>query len=256
MIVQFHSLTPTPTVTPTATWTPSPTPTATPNSLTPLPDLLVDWMTIELETGGSCAFSAPDLGMRVQFSNSGTAPAGPFVLDVNGNQRSFSGLPGGESLTTWLAGSFIWPGMNTSIVDATNLVQESNEDNNRLSEIVPIPTLPPTCTATGTPTPTRTHTPTPTPSPWPTGDLWWSRQVHVYDAAIGTQAGIPGANVYASAISSNSCTTDQNGNCTVTVHADDTGTVHISVTADGFLPFSGNYPGMPPSGALTIGLSR
>ena len=37
-----------PKITPTATNTLS-TPTATPNSLTPLPDLLVDWMKIELK---------------------------------------------------------------------------------------------------------------------------------------------------------------------------------------------------------------
>ncbi len=159
----------TPTPTPTATRTPSPTPTATPTPLAPLPDLLVDWMWIELETGGSCAWTSTALGMRVQFSNIGAAQAGPFVLDVNGNQRSFAGLPGGQSATTWLTGSFIWPGTNTSIVDVTNLVQESNEENNRLSEFLPIPTLPPTCTATvtatATATPARTSTPTPTPSP-------------------------------------------------------------------------------------------
>ena len=254
LIVQFRSTTPTPT--PTSTWTPTPTPTATPTSLTPLPDLRVDWMGITLETGGSCAWTSTTLGMRVQFSNIGAAPAGPFVLDVNGTQRSFAGLPNSQSLTTWLPGSYIWPGTNTSIVDATNLVQESNEDNNRLSLFLPIPTLPPTCTATATPTPTRTPTPTPTPSPWPTGDLWWTRQVHVYDAGIGSQAGIAGAQVHASAISSSDCTTDQNGNCTVTVHAHDTGTVYLSVTAAGFRSFSSMYPGLPPWSTLSIGLER
>jgi hypothetical protein len=254
LIIQFRSTTPTPT--PTPTWTPTSTPTATPTSLTPLPDLLVDWMGITLETGGSCAYTSTTLGMRVHFSNVGAAPAGPFVLDVNGTQRSFGGLPNGQSLSTWLPGSYLWPGTNTSIVDATNLVQESNEDNNRLSQFLPIPTLPPTCTATGTPTPTGTYTPTPTPSPWPTGDLWWTRQVHVYDAAAGSQTGIPGAQVHASALSSSNCTTDQNGDCTVTVHAHDTGSVYISVTAAGFRPFGSMYPGMPPWATLSVGLER
>ena len=128
--------------------------------------------------------------------------------------------------------------------------------------LTPTPTVTPTATwtpsptPTATPTPSRTYTPTPTPSPWPTGDLWWSRQVHVYDAAVGTQAGIPDANVYASAISSNSCTTDQNGNCTVTVHAHDTGMVYLSVTAADFRPFSASYPGLPPWSTLSIDLSR
>jgi hypothetical protein len=248
------SRSPTPTVTPTATWTP--TSTATPTALTPLPDLLVDWMKIELETGGSCAYTSTQLGMRVRFSNSGPVSAGPFVLDVNSTQRGFPGLSGGESLTTWLAGSFVWPGMNTSVVDSTNLVQESNEENNRLSQVVPIPTLPPTCTATATPTPTRTATPTPTPTvtTWPTGDLWWSRQVHVYDARVGTQASISGARVDAVALSTATCTTDSNGNCTVTVHAHDTGTVRVSVSASGYQSFSSEYPGMPPSGVINVGL--
>jgi|GEM_PF-2704233 len=109
--------------------------------------------------------------------------------------------------------------------------------------------------ATPTPSPTRPlPQPTATPSPWPTGDLWWTRQVHVYDAVSSPPAPIAGAQVQASAISSDSCTTDSNGYCSVTVHAHDTGWVHVSVTASGYQPFNNSYPGLPSYGELNIGL--
>jgi len=116
------------------------------------------------------------------------------------------------------------------------------------------PTSTPTPTATHTPTPTSTPTPTETPTPWPTGDLWWTRQVYVYDAVAPAPAPIAGAQVQANAISSDSCTTDSNGYCSVNVHAHDTGWVNVSVTASGYQPFNDSYPGLPSYGELEIGL--
>ena len=120
----------------------------------------------------------------------------------------------------------------------------------------PTPTDTPsyTPTATHTLTPTSTPTPTETPTPWPTGDLWWTRQVYVYDAVAPPPAPIAGAQVQANAISSDSCTTDGNGYCSVTVHAHDTGWVNVSVTASGYQPFNDSYPGLPSYGELQIGL--
>jgi predicted outer membrane repeat protein len=179
--------TPTPTQTPTATesLTPTATETLTPTAIetdTPtvaptttnsaLPDLVVIEMRIELETGGACNFSATNLGLRVWFKNNGNAPAGPFVVDVNGAQQTFAaGLAAGQVGDLWFTG-YNYMTTNTAWVDTTDQVVESDESNNQLSQMVPVPTLPPTCTPTGrTPTPnvTRTRTPTRTVTPTSTG---------------------------------------------------------------------------------------
>ena len=155
---------PTPTTPATATLTPTHTPTPTPTSFN-LPDLVVQSMVIELETGGACDFVSTELGVRVVVGNVGSAEAGPFVVDVNGSQQTVtSGLPQGETLSLWFAGYLF--GENMAFVDATFQVEESNEENNQLSQLVPVPTLPPACTAT----PTNTPTPSPTPTKQPAGD--------------------------------------------------------------------------------------
>ena len=135
-----------------------------------LPDLVVNYMRIELETGSDCNYSSTQLGVRVWTENIGSADAGPFVVDVNGSQQTAtSGLASGQTTPLWFVG-YVAFGENTAFVDATFQVEESNEDNNQLSQWLPIPTLPPTCTptATPTPTPTATATVTATPSPTPT----------------------------------------------------------------------------------------
>ena len=134
-----------------------PTPTATSVNL---PDLVVLSMSIELETGGACDFTSTELGVRIVIGNIGSADAGPFVVDVNGAQQTVtSGLAEGETVSLWFAGHTPGFGENTAFADATSQVEESNEANNQVSAVVPIPTLPPPCT----PTPTPTATPTPTP---------------------------------------------------------------------------------------------
>jgi plastocyanin len=158
--------TPTPTETASPTHTPSATPTET---LSALPDLVVTSMAIELQTGGDCNYTSTQLGVRVWIGNIGNADAGPFVVEVNGAQQTVtSGLAAGQTLSLWFAG-YVPFGDNTAIVDATHQVTESNEDNNTLTQMLPIPTLPPTCTPTrtetATPTVTLTRTPTPTATP-------------------------------------------------------------------------------------------
>lgn len=117
----------------------------------PLPDLVVTGMRIELETGGSCAFAIA-LGTRVEFHNIGSGAAGPFAVDVKGVQQTFSaGLAAGASGSLWFE-SYHYGEPSTAILDATSLVTENDEANSSHTKVVPIPTLPPTCT----PTPTRT----------------------------------------------------------------------------------------------------
>ncbi|GEM_PF-287592 len=161
--------------------TPTPTPSATPVS-PGLPDLIVNSMKIELETGDSCDYTSTQLGVRVWVENIGGGDACPFVVDVNGSQQDItSGLAAGQITSTWLADSYVWPGAdNTAFADATFLVEESSEDNNQLTQLLPMPTLPPTCTPTPTSTPPTYRfvylplilknwsVPLPTPTPTPT----------------------------------------------------------------------------------------
>ncbi|MEE8163357.1 MAG: zinc-ribbon domain-containing protein, partial [Anaerolineae bacterium] len=180
----------TPTITPAAraaaapTYAPTPTPSATPVN-PDLPDLIVNGMWIQLETGDDCDYTSTALGVRVWVENIGGGDAFPFVVDVNGSQQDISsGLEASQVISTWLADAYTWAAEYTAFVDATFLVEESNEDNNQLTQFLPIPTLPPTCTPTATPmpaaipsstlvptsTPLPTATPvppTPTPSPLP-----------------------------------------------------------------------------------------
>ena len=184
------TMTVTPTSTPavpTATQTPIVTPTPA------LPDLTVNSMQIELETGSSCNYASTQFGVRVTVHNIGDGDAGLFAVEVNGAQQTVTtGIAKGASQTLWFPG-YVMSGNNVVTIDEAQQVIESNEDNNTLSQMVSMPALPPTCTpiapppgtqtatATGTPmatrTPTRTPTVTKTPSTPPTstvGELYLS----------------------------------------------------------------------------------
>ena len=107
------------------------------------------------------------------------------------------------------------------------------------------------------------HPPTPTPTPTQVGDLWWTRTIHVYDAVATPAVPIVGAEVNAISypyppgdpMGSDSCMTDATGECSITVRAHDTGTVDITVNANGYYPFSESYQGFsgyPPGNELQI----
>ena len=137
------------------------------------PDLYIYAMEIVLETGGGCHFGSPVLGVSVTIHNKGTAPAGPFTLTVNGVDFNFPGLDPAFLAAHWFAG-YNNPGPETAFVDSTSQVDEWLETNNQVSQVLPIPTLPPMCTPTPTmglssPTFTLTaHTPTQSPTSTPT----------------------------------------------------------------------------------------
>ncbi|MCL7451703.1 MAG: DUF5107 domain-containing protein [Anaerolineae bacterium] len=164
---------------PTVTSTP-----AEPPAPTRLPDLVIQSVRIELETGGSCDYESTELGVRLSIQNTGQADAGPFVVEVNDAQQEVPGLPSGQAVSLWSSG-YVTGGENTVLVDATMQVDEGDEDNNYFSQMVPIPTLPPTCTpppaaaatspparATATPIPNQgaSSNPTPVPSSTPVPD--------------------------------------------------------------------------------------
>ncbi|MCI0850069.1 MAG: dockerin type I repeat-containing protein, partial [Chloroflexi bacterium] len=95
-----------------------------------------------------------------------------------GDQQTVgAGLGSGMKASLWFSGFL--SGENSATVDATNQVMELDETNNTLTQLVPVPTLPPTCT----PPPTFTPTPTPTPA-GAAGDVDCSGAVTSIDAAL------------------------------------------------------------------------
>ena len=183
IIVAGNLATPTPTppstARPTRTATPSPTPTPPQGGAsdstgagTLLPDLVITGIAVQLESGGDCGYTSTALGLRVSIKNQGDNPAGPFVVVAYGSQAiEVPGLESGAAVSLWLEG-YAYSGENTVLVDATHMVVESDESNNVVARLLPIPTLPPTCTPTPSalssptpPSPTRTATPTPPPTP-------------------------------------------------------------------------------------------
>lgn len=148
----------------------APTPTPPPN----LPDLIVSNMRIELETGGNCDFTSTTLGVRVEIANVGNADAGPFAVEVNGEQQSVdAGLAQDDSLSIWFTG-FLFA-ENAALADAKLQVTESDEGNNALTAFPAVPTLPLPCT--------------PTPAPAVAGDVDCNGGVNSIDAALLLQLG-------------------------------------------------------------------
>jgi hypothetical protein len=119
----------------------------------PQPDLIVDFMYLELEgrKGNSCL--RPDLtygpyGIRVIIKNIGAANAEPFFVGLNGNlQEVRDGLPVGQRIELHFAGT-IPSGQYEAIADARDQVLESREDNNSSTFLAPTPSPPPTCVPT------------------------------------------------------------------------------------------------------------
>jgi hypothetical protein len=130
----------------------------------PLPDLAIQYVKIELETGGDCDFTSTQLGTTVVVKNLGGADAGPFVVEVNGSQQRIeAGLAAGQTASLWFEG-YASGGETRVVVDATSQVAESDEGNNTFVQMVPIPTLPATCTPPPASPPTATPEPPPSPA--------------------------------------------------------------------------------------------
>ena len=77
----------------------------------------------------SCLVPGDANGVRVWVTNSGQVAAGSFVVRVNGVDQSINGLGIGETTTLFFPG---YTDLVPSLVDATNAVIESNENNYRL----------------------------------------------------------------------------------------------------------------------------
>jgi hypothetical protein len=104
-----------------------------------------------------CNYISLTMGLFVTVQNQGSSAAGPFVVDANGSPQTVAGgLSAGASWNLFYH-SYL-AGLNTVFADSTFVVTESNETNNTLSQLVPVPTLPPAA-CPPTPTPTLTNTP-------------------------------------------------------------------------------------------------
>jgi hypothetical protein len=133
----------------------------------PLPDLTVKYVQITLETGADCNYTSTKLGTRVVVENIGAADAGPFAVEVNGVQQTVeAGLAAGQTASLWFEG-YAFGGETRVSIDPASQVTESNKANNSVSQMVPIPTLPPTCTPPPAAAPTDTPIPPPTDTPIP-----------------------------------------------------------------------------------------
>jgi hypothetical protein len=116
--------------------------------------------------GAQTCYNDSALGIEVIVRNGGTAAAGQFVVQTGNQTQTVPFLAPMGSARLWFAG---YTNPVSITVDATSLVDEANEANNIFSGMLPIPTLPPPCTAT--PTPTATPTATAQPATRPRGFL-------------------------------------------------------------------------------------
>jgi photosystem II stability/assembly factor-like uncharacterized protein len=113
-------------------------PTAPPAQL---PDLTIIQMQIELQNT-SCLMPGDTMGVRLWIQNNGQVAAGNFTVNVNGVEQTVSGLGVGETTAVFFGG---YSNPVAAVVDSTNLISESDENNNSRSEMVPVPTPPLPC---------------------------------------------------------------------------------------------------------------
>jgi hypothetical protein len=131
---------------------------------TPLPDLAIRQVRVELESGGDCDGASGPLGVRLWIENAGQAEAGSFVVEVNGARQAVDGLAAGQTVDLWFAG-YTHDGENVVVVNADDEVEESDKENNLFAGRLPVPPPPPTCTPPPAPPTPTTPPPTLTPAP-------------------------------------------------------------------------------------------
>jgi len=154
-----------------------------------LPDLATLGWRIELETGDDCSYGNTSLGIRLGIGNYSSIDSPAFNVQINDTTpvRIIEGLKGDKYTTIWVPG-YVAFDANIAVVDSDNEIQESDETNNILVGLLPIPTFPPTCTPlptiTLTPTPTYSVTPTLTDTPIYNADINRDGKVNVDDLLI------------------------------------------------------------------------
>lgn len=113
-------------------------------------------------------------------------------------------------------------------------------------------TAAPTISTTAVPTPTPYGEETPAPTPM--GDLEWGTEFYVYDADSPGNPPIQGALVEVSANTQNAAYTDENGTCELEAWAHDVGYVNVTVSAEGYISFTGSILVLQTENPTEIGL--
>lgn len=122
-------------------------PTAGTDTPAALPDLKPLFMNHTL-ANSQCLEPGAPLGVRLTVTNAGSAPAGPFMVRVNGQEQPVDeGLAPGESANLFFT-RYAEP--SQAEVDIAGVVMESDEANNILQMRLPVPTPPLPCTPTPT----------------------------------------------------------------------------------------------------------
>ena len=113
-------------------------------------------MRFSIQLDGSGCYSSKRIGTYVSVQNSGFAATGPFSVTFDGSLmlRVAGGLQAGQSTLLWFDS---YPIQASATADSGNEVTESDENNNTLTQLLPIPTPPLTC-KTATPGPTQPPT--------------------------------------------------------------------------------------------------
>ncbi len=115
----------------------------------PLPDLVVVSAQIESSAERICDDPAAGLFLHVIVKNQGSAPAGAFAIDINGNRQSVTGgLAQGQEY------EFKIDSVSSNVrllLDPAGQIQESDKTNNDYSAQITFPTLPAECQPTPTP---------------------------------------------------------------------------------------------------------
>jgi len=126
----------------------------TPNSSSLLPDLVVLYSYLEIEgRTENCIYGPGGYEVRVVVKNVGSAVAGGFFVELNNVRQLYEGQLLPDQIAVIHFSGVPSNGLGQIHVDATNLVQELNEDNNVGQYIAITPTLPAICTPTPSPVP-------------------------------------------------------------------------------------------------------
>jgi len=96
----------------------------------------------------NCVVEFSPYEIRATVQNRGKKDAPAFIVEVNGIQKVVDGLPVGIFFT--LNYPISSDGLAQAIVDPTNQIMESDENNNTFRFVAPTPTPPPFCTPTPT----------------------------------------------------------------------------------------------------------
>jgi len=125
-----------------------------PSISTSLPDLVILYSYLEIEgRTENCISSIGGYEVRVVVKNVGATAADSFFVELNNVRQRYEDQLLPDQLAVIHFSGVPSNGLGQIHVDATNLIQELNEDNNVGQYIAITPTLPIVCTPTPNPVP-------------------------------------------------------------------------------------------------------